>query len=696
MRFRDMLCLSAVVILLGVAFTAQAGVPELMNYQGILLDSGGDPVVNPVDAVFTIYDDSTGGNPIWTETRAVSPDNNGRFNILLGEAQPLTDTTCSWPERWLGIAVAGDPEMQPRVRLATVPYSFRVSTVDGADGGVLLNDVWIEECIEPSAAKEPGEPQDRVLCPPPSSCIPAIVCDDPKRFRVGDLDWSLTTHRCGRICATDGYDPTIQLEGGTGDIIACGKATIGPGHVNDGDFAFNAGCNNTIDVNGDFAAISGGRSNIASAYATTIGGGESNQAQDMWATVAGGIGNTSDGPGTAIIGGVGNSASGVQATVGAGINNAAHGHYSSILGGYENVVGVFTNPNDEGRLSAIGGGYRNTIEGKSAAIAGGSDNIAWDNFGAVGGGYNNEVGLSGGYGDQICATVGGGRSNMAQMPYSTIGGGESNVVAEVHGTIGGGRENQSRGQYGTIGGGDSNTVALSGVYGTIGGGVRNQVSAFYATIGGGDTNQVTGDFGTIGGGAENEALGNYSTVPGGVNNIAEGDNSLAAGTHAIADSSCSFVWSDCCPAPDEDFRSRGSNTFNVRAHGGIYFYTSCNQSTGVYIDAGGNSWNSISDRATKENFTPIDGQTILDKLAAMPINEYNIKAQDPSIRHIGPVAQDFFAAFGCGESDRAINMEDADGIALVAIQGLYQQNLEQQKQIAELKVLVQQLLAEKE
>jgi small-conductance mechanosensitive channel len=76
---------------------------------------------------------------------------------------------------------------------------------------------------------------------------------------------------------------------------------------------------------------------------------------------------------------------------------------------------------------------------------------------------------------------------------------------------------------------------------------------------------------------------------------------------------------------------------------------------------------------------------VLEKLAALPVQEYNLKSQDPAIRHIGPVAQDFNAAFGYGESDRAINMEDADGVALAAIQGLYQTVQEKDTQIATLK-----------
>jgi hypothetical protein len=54
----------------------------------------------------------------------------------------------------------------------------------------------------------------------------------------------------------------------------------------------------------------------------------------------------------------------------------------------------------------------------------------------------------------------------------------------------------------------------------------------------------------------------------------------------------------------------------------------------------------------------------------VPIQTWNLKTQDPAIRHVGPMAQDFYAAFGVGEDDKHINTVDADGVALAAIQGL--------------------------
>ena len=79
----------------------------------------------------------------------------------------------------------------------------------------------------------------------------------------------------------------------------------------------------------------------------------------------------------------------------------------------------------------------------------------------------------------------------------------------------------------------------------------------------------------------------------------------------------------------------------------------------------------ISDRNRKTNFNPTDAYDILERLSSITIQTWNYKSQDSSIRHIGPVAQDFYAAFGVGEDDRHITAVDADGVALAAIQGLY-------------------------
>ena len=87
----------------------------------------------------------------------------------------------------------------------------------------------------------------------------------------------------------------------------------------------------------------------------------------------------------------------------------------------------------------------------------------------------------------------------------------------------------------------------------------------------------------------------------------------------------------------------------------------------------------------------MNGREALEKVAAMPISTWNYKSQDPSIRHIGPMAQDVFGAFGVGEKETMITTIDADGIALAAIQGLHELVQEKDCEIAELEMRLARL-----
>src|SRR5262249_47287609 len=76
-----------------------------------------------------------------------------------------------------------------------------------------------------------------------------------------------------------------------------------------------------------------------------------------------------------------------------------------------------------------------------------------------------------------------------------------------------------------------------------------------------------------------------------------------------------------------------------------------------------------SDRNAKENFAAVSPLRVLDKVLSLPISQWNFKA-DAGTTHIGPMAQDFYAAFGVGPDDKHIATVDGDGVALAAIQGL--------------------------
>jgi hypothetical protein len=130
------------VALLATTSIATAGVPKLMHYQGHLTDDSGSPLDTVINMTFTIYDDSAGGTVWWTETQPGVVVSNGLFNVLLGSVNIIVDTVFKDDFRWLGIQIAADPEIVPRTRLVTVPWAYRVSTLDGATGGNVYG--WIQ------------------------------------------------------------------------------------------------------------------------------------------------------------------------------------------------------------------------------------------------------------------------------------------------------------------------------------------------------------------------------------------------------------------------------------------------------------------------------------------------------------------------------------------------------------------------
>jgi hypothetical protein len=196
----------------------------------------------------------------------------------------------------------------------------------------------------------------------------------------------------------------------------------------------------------------------------------------------------------------------------------------------------------------------------------------------------------------------------------------------------------------------------------------------------------------VGGGINNTASGGASVVPGGAANLAQGNTSFAAGYRAKSYNNGCFTWAD---SNDFDYGCTLNNAFTARATGGVYFVTAINGSgastAGVQVPTGSNAWSALSDRNSKANFAPIDARAVMEKLAQIPISTWNYKTQDAAIRHIGPMAQDFAAAFTVGEDNTHISTIDADGVSLAAIQGLYQIVQEKDQRITQLENEVAQL-----
>lgn len=810
--------------------TASATVPNLINYQGRLLNAMGQPLDTTVSMTFTIYDASSGWASVWSETQPAVAVNGGSFSVLVGAVNPVFDSVFRTDTRWLGVAVGGDPELVPRSPLVSVPYSYRaihsdsagslqgkdttafarathshvITTSDITNGTVLFEDF-----------AQNGATSDQVIKWNGTAWVPASVT--PSTGGWSD-DGSIVRLESASDNVGIGTAVPAEKLDVVGNLRVTGTAALGPNSVSSGIATFSAGESDT--ALGDWSAVGGGIRNIAEGDNSAIGGGEYNRTSASATTIAGGSFNRAEGSKSTIAGGKTNLTSGTGSFVGGGGTNRALGNYSVVAGGGGAIPEG--NPADSnvasGNFSFIGSGRRNVASAtNSVVVSGGSDtypdggNTAAGGHSFIGTGWNNKamavhsfigtgtrnacstgwysVVISGnlnvatgrqstivnGTGNRSVgdySLVGGGLNNYSLGELSVVGGGFGNIASgrgavicggaisydrqntdsnHAYGDISaivcgtrnssgdsgsfvgagmdnqatgkfsvctGGRNNKARGEYSVVSGGggsndaDSNTAAgaYSAVAGgrgnvalgsnSIVGGGRNCIAVAGASVvGGGEGNVAEGHRSVICGGAYNNTSGIGTVVVGGQNNVANGINSLAAGGGAIVNHDGSFVWSDGSPNYTY-FSSTAVNQFSARATGGVRFVSAIDgtgsPTAGVSLAAGGGSWSSISDRNAKDNLTPVNGEELLTKLAAIPVAMWNYKSQDPTIRHIGPMAQDFYSAFGVGEDDKHITTIDADGVALAAIQELKHQ-LDQKtlevsdlrSQIAELREMIQ-------
>ena len=214
----------------------------------------------------------------------------------------------------------------------------------------------------------------------------------------------------------------------------------------------------------------------------------------------------------------------------------------------------------------------------------------------------------------------------------------------------------------------------------------------FNTLASGDYSTAMG-FINIASGPASNAMGSYTTASGaystamGQHLTASGGYSTAMGNYvstsgfngafAIGDNSSTTIM--------ESFVANG---FRARFAGGYRLLTNNLATIGVVLLASGNAWSAISDIRLKEKFLPVDGESFLKKIAHIPLTTWNYKDQDAkTLRHYGPMAQDFYNAFGhdaLGEigCDTLINQQDFLGVNLIAIQALEKrtENLEEMKQ----------------
>ncbi len=475
----------------------------------------------------------------------------------------------------------------------------------------------------------------------------------------------------------------------------------------------SGGDNNT--ASGNRATVGGGNHNTASGINATVGGGHNNTSSGEFATVGGGDINTARDYDATVGGGAGNYATNLDATVGGGGDNNAGGQYSTVPGGIYNSAfgdnsfaagtqakamhkGVFvwadsqnadflSTANDQFLIRAQGGVGINTNNPNGAAL-----NV---NGVVMAPSFQSPSGNSGGFN--------GGVANIASGNHSTAIG---------SGNTASGAASTAIGENSTASGVDSTAMGAA----TTASGPGSTAMGAHSTAGGRFSTAM---------GADTTASGDYS--------FAAGQNAQATNNGAFVWADSQFP--NFTSTANDQFLIRaqggvgidtgttiaGSLTINTntylddhaiylrglsgvdRNHGlGYNGQTTTNFGTGQYQIDGPALWgysggllgtknggdhaalqwnttsvtvngtfNNLSDRNAKQNFTSITPEQILAKVAQLPLSEWSYK-MDAATRHIGPMAQDFYATFNVGTDDRHIAPVDENGVALAAIQGLNQ------------------------
>jgi hypothetical protein len=150
---------------------------------------------------------------------------------------------------------------------------------------------------------------------------------------------------------------------------------------------------------------------------------------------------------------------------------------------------------------------------------------------------------------------------------------------------------------------------------------------------------------------------------------ADADYAVALGHRASVNGhSGVFTFGD--ESTTDSIQSSVNNEFAARAAGGFRFRTNATLTTGCNLPAGSGVFSCASSRTLKENFVGVNGEEVLARMRGIPVNTWNYLAEGRQVRHLGPFAEDFRAAFGLGVDDRSIGLLDIDGVNFAAIQAL--------------------------
>ena len=654
------------------------------TYQGQLQNNGA-PANGTYDLQFVLFNTNQFGFPAAPIlTNAAVSVNNGLFTTTLDFGSSIFAGTNFWLD--ISVRTNGNGafiELSPRQPITPTPYAITAENLSG-----VVENNSIQGAVSLATISGGGG---------------NVIQSGANNATIGGGGYNTIQSGADHSTIGGGYSDEIQggawesvISGGQGNIIGSNAVWS----------AIGGGLNNVIQTNATYSAIFGGLDNTIYASYSFIGGGWGNTIYASYSFIGGGYFNMIQ---------VGANLS----TIGSGYFNMiqAGAILSTIGGGQANAIGT------NALFAVVGGGFNNAAGNESATVSGGNNNIANGRDSTVGGGAQNEA-----TSDQ--ATVAGGFYNNAGGHWSGVSGGAFNIASGFAAAIGGGESNNVTADFGTVGGGFQNTA--SGTNATVSGGELNTASGKFSfaagqqaqalhdgafvwadSQGGAFTSTANNQFLIRAGGG----VGINTTSPqqalsvvGGMNIDQGGQNSGNVSANALTFGSGSgegiasqrtsigsgsqfdlvfytaflprltILASGLMTTPGSISLTSASSAINCS---GTIFSVG-NITTSGNVIAHGVTLS--SDRNMKENFAPLDTKAILEKVAALPLTEWNYKTDNKDVQHIGPMAQDFHAVFQLnGVDDKHISVVDEDGVALAAIQGLNQKLDEKDSEIQTLK-----------
>jgi hypothetical protein len=399
----------------------------------------------------------------------------------------------------------------------------------------------------------------------------------------------------------------------------------------------------TSSINGQgVATISGGRNNSAGALYSVIAGGLGNEVSSNYGTIGGGQDNTVAGEGASLSGGYANTATGSYATVPGGNENLAGGDFSYAAGKNAVVRSKLNDANGTNEPACSVG----TCGDEGSFVWSDSTSTALAPYRSTGpnqfmvkavGGFaiNTEPNTSvGAPGAQAAFTVGGlNTSRGTAMFFSPKGPNASHIHFG------------SQGDWYMRSSTASGKLVLQDTGGNVAIGTGDPASFRLRVVGSLNTAsfETSAEAGTA-------VLGRSfsDTGPGGTG-VFGWSSGLGAGVYALNDAGGVTL-----------FLEKSGTTVDGRIIG---------TSAGASLTNGG-VWTNASDRNLKEDFEALDAEWVLARLEELPVASWRYKVEPDAVRHVGPTAQDFRAAFGLGDDERSIGTVDGIGVALAAIKGL--------------------------